>query len=165
MTECVKVQVEDMQHKILYAKTPFEQIQIFCEMAEDYQGDFQFPEMKKFLTMDFKNVCAFLRSKYLREQGEQILRPYYFYKIGSDCDDAFCFMVALWLAAGVPKSDIYVCEAKESETDKNYCHIFAALKDPKSGKMIWFDNLPGTEFNRLDYPLSRVRVTPLTDYI
>jgi len=154
-----------MRHEIVYADTAHDQIKIFCEMADEFKTDFQFEEMKKFLTMDFEKVCAFLRSKYLREQGEQILRPYYFYKIGSDCDDAFCFTVSLWLAAGVPKSDIYVVEAKERDTDKNYCHIFCALKNPKSGKLIWFDNLPGTEFNRLDYPRERIRATPLTDYI
>lgn len=114
--------------------------------------------------MDFRDVCAFLRKKYLRETGEQNLRPYFFYKIGSDCDDALIFTIALFLAAGIPRQDIYICEAKEHDDDENYCHIFSALRKP-GGNYIWFDNLPGTEFNRLDYPMERVRISPLTDYL
>lgn len=154
-----------MQHEILYAESSFDQIRIFCEFAEKHKTDFQLPGMRKFLEMPLSELCKFVRSKYLRESGEQILRPIYFAKIGSDCDDGTIFIISCFLAAGIQKKDIYIVEAKENPQEKEYVHIFCALKDPINGKMLWLDNLPGTEFNRLGYSMAQIRITPLTDYI
>lgn len=114
--------------------------------------------------MDFSDVCEFLRSKYLLEVGEQILRPAFFYAIGGDCDDATIFTIALFRAAGIEKKNIFIVEAKETPQSRDFVHIFCALRDPNTQKLIWFDNLPGTEFNRSAYSMKQLRITPLTDY-
>lgn len=165
MTGCLRRKAKGMRHEIRYVNTTQEQIELFCRFARDHQTDFKLPHMKKFLKMDFQQLCNFVTSKYLRETGEQILRPAFFAEIGSDCDDATIFLIALFLAAGIDEKDILIVEAKESPNEKEYVHIFCALKDPNTGKPIWFDNLPGTEFNRIPYSMKQLRITPLTDYL
>lgn len=154
-----------MRHDIVTAKTTTEQIKIFCEFADQFKTDFYEKPLLKFLDLPFVSVCAFLREKYCLEDGEQILRPKYFYAIGSDCDDALIFTLGLFLAAEIPKEFIYIVEAKESASATDFVHIFCALFDPKTKKYIWFDNLPGTDFNKLNYSMDQIRITPLTKYI
>jgi hypothetical protein len=145
--------------------TPFQQVKEFCKFAEMYKSDFYRDDMKKFMMMDLDKMYKYVLSKYTTEEGEQILRPWYYNKIGGDCDDATIWYIALFLACGISKNLIYIVEAKKNESDDSYCHIFCALYDPKNKNMIWIDNLSGTTYGNLKYPQSRIKITPLTDYI
>lgn len=154
-----------MQHDVVTVRTAHEQIKIFCEFAEKFKTDFQEKDLRKFLDMEFSQLCSFLRSHYCLEKGEQILRPKYFAEISSDCDDATIFCIACFRAAGIDKKNIFLVEAKETAQSEDYVHIFCALRDPETKEFLWFDNLPGTEFNRLDYSAQQIRITPLAKYI
>lgn len=126
--------------------------------------------MRQFLDMPFPQIFEFVKRQYTLEQGEQIIRPKYYYELSQkgypsgDCDDGTIFIVALFLCAGYPAEKIIICEAKESATDRDYCHIFAAI-ETQSGQRIYFDNLPQSKFNQLDYAANCMRFSRVSEYI
>ena len=149
---------------IVEVYTPFQQVKEFCRFAKKYSSDFHKAPLSKYLDADLHDVWKIVQKKYLMEQGEQILRPYYFDQVGGDCDDQCIFLTSLFLAVGCSPHNIFICEAKEVETDEHYCHIFCAIADPRGG-VVWLDALPGSEFNRLDYPQECVKITRMSDYL
>lgn len=159
-----------MRERILTVDSDFEQIQAFCRMAEKYKSDFQNSELSFFQNQPMKKTFQWVVSKYQREEGEQILRPKLYYALSqsgqaSDCDDGFIFWAALLRSVNIPADEIFVCEAKDKASDDFYMHIFAGVQNPKTGKPIWLDNLPGCKFNVLDYPPNRFRFSPMSNYI
>ena len=159
-----------MAERIFNVQTNFEQIQAFCRLAEKYKSDFNLPELKHFQTQDMKKTFQWVVDHYQREVGEQIFRPKLYFELtktgkGSDCDDGFIWWASLMRSVSLPASEIFVVEAKENADDEDYVHIFAAVKNPKTGKMIWLDNLPGCEFGKLDYESDRVKISTMAEYL
>lgn len=149
----------------IYANTPFEQVQAFCRFAEKFKSDFFTDELSAIRTWSLEKLFREIRARYLREQGEQIIRPLYYWQdgVGGDCDDASIQYMAYFRAAGIPPEKIIVCEAREPQNDY-YSHIFTAL-EKDDGSLIWLDNLPESKFNRLDYPPELVRLSRMSDYL
>lgn len=160
-TWSVKIMVK---RAVVEVYTPFQQVKEFCRFAKQYSNDFQRKPLSKYLDADIYDVWKDVKKKYLMEQGEQILRPFYFDQVGGDCDDQCIFLTSLFLAVGCSPHNIFICEAKEKPTDEHYCHIFCAIADPRGG-VIWLDALPESEFNRLDYPQDCVKITRMSDYL
>lgn len=154
-----------MPEEIYTVKTSDEQIQVFCQFAEKYKSDFDFPPCKKYQDMPLTDVYKAVLKKYTLEEGEQIIRPLIYEQLGKragDCDDATIFWISLLRSVGFTQNEILICEAKEDDTGE-YCHIFTGLK-LRDG-ILWIDNLPGTKLGVLDYPRHRVRVTRMSDYL
>lgn len=120
-------------------------------------------EMRHFLTQDLKETFDFVVEKYTLEEDEQILRPLFFARIGSDCDDGFIFWVAALLAADVPAKNILAVEVKENSKEDYYCHIFAALR--LGEKIIYLDNLPGSKFGKVDYEQDQMRIRSIDRFL
>ena len=136
----------------------------FCRFAKKHSIDWQRGDLRRYLDADLYDIWRDVQKKYLLEQGEQILRPYYFMKVGGDCDDQWIALTSLFLAVGCSPHNIFICEAKEVATDEHYCHIFCAIADPRGG-VIWLDALPECAFNRLDYPDNCLKITRMSDYL
>ena len=152
------------QESIIEVYTPFQQVREFCRFAKKHSIDWQRGDLRKYLDADLYDIWKDVQKKYLLEQGEQILRPYYFMKVGGDCDDQCIALTSLFIAVGCSPHNIFICEAKEVATDEHYCHIFCAIADPRGG-VIWLDALPESEFNRLDYPQDCLKITRMSDYL
>lgn len=153
-----------VQRSVVEVYTPFQQVKEFCRFAKQYSIDFQRKPLSKYLDADIYDVWKMVQSKYLLEQGEQILRPFYFEQVGGDCDDQCIFLTSLFLAVRCSPHNIFICEAKEREEDEHYCHIFCAIADPRGG-VIWLDALPESKFNQLDYPDNCLKITRMSDYL
>ena len=149
---------------IVEVYTPFQQVKEFCRFAKKYSSDWQSGKLKKYLDADLFDLWQDVQKKYLTEEGEQILRPFYFMQIGGDCDDQCIALTSLFLAVGCSPHNIFICEAKELSTDENYCHIFCAIADPKGG-VIWLDALPESKFNQLDYADDCLKISRMSDYL
>lgn len=148
--------------------TDFEQVQRFVRFANKYKTDFLRSDMQQFLDMPMCKLFDFVRGQYTLEEGEQIIRPMHYANLAEkgyqsgDCDDATIFLVSLWLNI-LPADQILICEAKQEAQDENYCHIFMAVEI--NGKRIYFDNLPESQFNKLDYRPNCLRITRAADYL
>ena len=153
-----------VQRSVVEVYTPFQQVKEFCRFAKQYSSDFQRKPLSKYLDADIYDVWKDVQKKYLMEQGEQILRPFYFDQVGGDCDDQCIFLTSLFLAVGCSPHNIFICEAKEKPTDEHYCHIFCAIADPRGG-VIWLDALSESKFNQLDYPDNCLKITRMSDYL
>lgn len=153
-----------MREVKINASTPFQQVQAFCRFAEKFKSDFFTDELSAIRTWSLEKLFREIRARYLREQGEQIIRPLYYWRdgVGGDCDDAFIQYTAFFLSAGVPAQNIIVCEAREPQNDY-YSHIFSALDTPRG--VVILDNLPESKFNQLDYPGELVRFTRVSEYL
>ena len=149
---------------IIEVYTPFQQVREFCRFAKKHSIDWQRGSLRKYLDADLYDIWREVQKKYLLEQGEQILRPFYFMKVGGDCDDQCIALTSLFLAVGCSPHNIFICEAKEVATEEHYCHIFCAIADPRGG-VIWLDALPESEYNRLDYPENCLKITRMSDYL
>lgn len=136
----------------------------FCKFAKKYSTDYLQTPLSKYLDADLYDVWKIVQSKYLVEQGEQILRPFYFFQVGGDCDDQCIALTALLLAAGCNPHNIFICEAKENARDEHYCHIFCAIANPRGG-VVWLDALPESRFNELDYSDDCLKITRMSDYL
>lgn len=143
-------------------QTEEQQVRLFCRFAEQYKTDFDLPQLRHIQKMKMGEIFNFVIERYTQEEGEQILRPAFFASIGGDCDDGSIFWWALLRWAGVPASDILVCEAREPGEDL-YCHIFAGVVHEE--KKIFLDNLPGCRFGKADYPAAQLRVTRMSNYL
>ena len=153
-----------MREVKINASTPFEQVQAFCRFAEKFKSDFFSDELSAIRTWSLEKLLREIRARYLREQGEQIIRPLYYWLdgVGGDCDDATVQYMAYFRACRVPAQNIIVSEAREPENDY-YTHIFCALETEKG--LIILDNLPESQFNRLDYPPELCRFTRMSEYL
>jgi Holliday junction resolvase len=152
-----------MREDITEVETEFEQVQRFVQFADRWKSDFRLAEMRHFLTQDLEKTFAFVVSRYTLEEDEQILRPLYFARIGSDCDDQFIFWVALMLAVNFPKKDLLAVEVKETSKEDIYCHILAALRI--GGKIIFLDGLPGSQFGKVDYEADQMRIRSIEKFL
>lgn len=154
-----------MRQKTYQVSTPTEQIATFCQFAEKFKSDYLTDELEPIRSWSLRELWRQIQARYLREQGEQIIRPLYYWRdgVGGDCDDATIQFMAYFRAAGVPPENIIICEAREPQNDY-YSHIFAALQND-DGSIIWLDNLPESRFNVLDYPGELVRLTRMVDYL
>ncbi len=152
------------QESIIEVYTPFQQVREFCRFAKKHSIDWQRGDLRKYLDADLYDIWKDVQKKYLLEQGEQILRPYYFMKVGGDCDDQCIALISLFISVGCSPHNIFICEAKEVATDEHYCHIFCAIADPRGG-VIWLDALPESQYNRLDYPQNCLKITRMSDYL
>lgn len=121
------------QESIIEVYTPFQQVREFCRFAKKHSIDWQRGALRKYLDADLYDIWREVQKKYLLEQGEQILRPFYFMKVGGDCDDQCIALTSLFLAVGCSPHNIFICEAKEVATDEHYCHIFCAIADRAVG--------------------------------
>jgi hypothetical protein len=153
-----------VQRATIEVYTPFQQVREFCRFAKKYSSDYNQKPLSKYLDADLYDVWKTVQDKYLLEQGEQILRPFYFFQVGGDCDDQCIALTSLFLAVGCSPHNIFICEAKERASDEHYCHIFCAIADPKGG-VIWLDALPESKYNQLDYPESCLKITRMSDYL
>lgn len=153
-----------MREVKIYANTPFEQVQAFCRFAEKFKSDYLTEALAPIRTWSLERLFAEIRARYLREHGEQIIRPLYYWleNVGGDCDDATIQYMAYFRACRVPAQNIIVCEAREPENDY-YSHIFCALETQKG--LIILDNLPESKFNQLDYPSELCRFTRMSEYL
>jgi hypothetical protein len=144
--------------------SPFEQIQVFCQFAETYKDDYLTDFLAPIRTWPLRKFFNEIKKRYCREVGEQILRPLYYWQdgVGGDCDDASIQYMSFFRAAGISPDKIIICEAREPENDY-YSHIFIALA--RGYERIWLDNLPNSQFNRLDYPGELVRLSLMSDYL
>ena len=152
------------QESIIEVYTPFQQVREFCRFAKKHSIDWQRGDLRKYLDADLYDIWKDVQKKYLLEQGEQILRPYYFMKVGGDYDDQCIALISLFISVGCSPHNIFICEAKEVATDEHYCHIFCAIADPRGG-VIWLDALPESQYNRLDYPQNCLKITRMSDYL
>lgn len=154
-----------MRENRIAVSTPMEQLETFCQFAEKHKGDYLTEYLAPIRAWSLKQLFTEIRARYLREQGEQIIRPLYYWQdgVGGDCDDASIQYMAYFRAAGIPPEKIIVCEAREPQNDY-YSHIFTAL-EKDDGSLIWLDNLPESKFNRLDYPPELCRFTRMSEYL
>lgn len=153
-----------MRQTLIKANSPLDQVQTFCKFAAKYASDYFSDELAPIRQWSLQELFKQIRARYLREQGEQIIRPLYYWRdgVGGDCDDAFIQYTAFFLSAGVPAQNIIVCEAREPQNDY-YSHIFSALETPRG--VVILDNLPESKFNQLDYPGELVRFTRVSEYL
>lgn len=158
-----------MNRELFTVKTDFAQVQLFCQWAENFKGDFAKEPLREFLDKDLKYVFKWLIKNYHTEDGEVILRPFLYWQMvqdkghGLDCDDAFIFMSSMLRSVGVNKSELYVVEVSEPPKLDEYVHIFPALQMPQ--EILWLDNLPGCKYGKLHYPRECVRLTKFSDYV
>jgi hypothetical protein len=162
LTHQIKRQVLPVRRDSVNVQTDFQQIQEFCKFAEKWKTDFALPELRHLVDTELKLIFRQIRERYNLEDGEQILRPKYFWQIGSDCDDQLIFWLSLFRFCGVPKSKILVIEARQPGDD-HYEHIFAGLYN--AGEIIFLDCLPDSEFNKIPYSENDVRVSLMSDYV
>jgi len=152
-----------MRETIYNVKTPKEQIQTFVKFAQNYADDYFTDELSEIRNWSLEKLFREIRKRYRTEEGEQILRPLYYWAdgVGGDCDDACIQYIGFFTAAGIPDHRQLILEAREPENEY-YTHIFNGLETPR-GVMI-LDNLPKTRFNVLEYPPELVRISRVSDY-
>lgn len=150
-----------MRHGFQNVETEFEQIQTFVQFANKYKTDFLTPDLRHFLDMDLRDLFEFTKSKYLLEEGEQILRPKYFARIGGDCDDCTIWYLAAFLCAGVKPENLFIVLARLPGGP--WEHIFCALWHEQ--KIIFLDNLPDSEFDKVPYAAEDMQFSRVTDYL
>lgn len=112
--------------------------------------------------MSMREIFNAVIDRYTLEEGEQILRPLFFWSIGGDCDDGAIMWWSALRWSGFKPSEILVCEAREPG-EILYGHIFAGVV--YRGKKIYLDNLPGCVFGKLHYPQGQYRITKMSDYL
>lgn len=153
-----------MTETVYSVETPKEQIETFVKFARRYADDFFSDVLAPIRSMSLPQLFNQIKKRYRLEEGEQILRPLYYWAdgVGGDCDDAFCQYVGFFTACGVPASRQIIFEAKE-ENAEYYSHIFNGLETPQG--IIYLDNLPHARFNVLEYPPHLVRMSRVSDYI
>jgi len=125
----------------------YETLQYMARFIINYQKDFgkiYFPGPSP------ENLWMFAQSKYLLETEEQLLRPFYFYLIGGDCDDQTIFLGAALLYYGyAPIEDIIIVESGYEKG--HYPHVFLSVIIQSNGpdKLLFtLDALPGLKFGQ-----------------
>lgn len=158
-------QLKQMVERSYHVHTEREQVERFVKFAREFRSDFYSLDMRHFLSLPLPEIHKFVCRQYTLEEGEQLIRPKYYYALAQagfksgDCDDGTIFIASLLMAAGVPYDQIKIIEVKQNASDENYCHIFCAWNS------IYMDNLPDSIFNVNPYAKNRIRETTAADYL
>jgi len=138
-----------------------EGIPLMVDMAWKYRKDWAGISSEIWLPRDYdfleslEFIFELAQARYTLEEGEQFLRPWYFFQIGGDCDDQAIFILSYLFYIGMPADRTYIVEAGNSED--NVYHIFIAVEITINNKpkLILMDAIPGYKFDSINYPFYR----------
>jgi len=145
--------------KIYNVNSESEQLKLFVNLAVKYQDDWN--ELINYFS-DFEEIFKFTIAKYTREEGEQILRPKYYYQVGGDCDDQFIFLTSLLLWFGIRPENIYLALASWNNGE-TFEHVYAMFKQNRA--IYSLDALPENELGKVAHLKRIVRYWPITEFV
>jgi len=103
-------------------------------------------------------VFGYAQLMYLREEGEQLLKPLFFAQVGGDCDDQVIFFISFFAFIDLPPQMINLVEGAFG--DSGFTHIFTEIVNGDRGS-IFLDPLPDTRFG--ETAATRIIRHPLID--
>ena len=116
---------------------PRENLPLIFYIADTYKNDWSIIAPSK--KIDLTDVFFEAQKRYVREQGEQFLRPLFFHQIQGDCDDQTIYILSFLLYNGVPVENLYFIIGKDN-MDRDI-HIAVGLKTKKG--ILLIDSFPG----------------------
>lgn len=110
-------------------------LRLFKNKAWEYRNDWNYILPR----LSVKEILPFMISKYRLVEGEQIIRPIHFYKVGGDCDNQLVFLLAYFyfVFGREVEKDLYFVTV---DFHNGMSHIFLEFKN--NDDTISFDALP-----------------------
>ena len=130
-------------------------LRLFKNKAWEYKDDWNYISKRLSTT----EILPFMISKYKLVDGEQIIRPIHFYKVGGDCDNQLVFLLAYF----------YFEYGRQVERDLHFVtvdfhngmsHIFLEYKD--DSETISFDALP-LKYNYTEKDIDKINRVSLIE--
>lgn len=144
-----------MAYKIINLNTNREVLKVIKEMAYTYKSDVSnyiipYENTTALLTWLF-NYCL---PKYVLVEGEQIIRPKFFIKIGGDCDNICLYILAV-LYYYRPDLIPLTSFVEATANGDNYDHLFLSVDG------IWIDPVPPIKYLNERYPFKKIQFHPV----